>query len=247
MRLELALETRPALPVLLDSIRQQRSAYEVALRDGSLKFQLNARQGDWYIFYECCVLQDYLRPPVVLKPGDTVLDIGGNFGAFALLAARRVGPTGRIYCYEPVRSSFERIERHIQINGLTNVVAVNAAVGATGGTVPLYRSSRSSADSLFRTVDGREGQGRIGVEMVEVIGIKDVLARIGSVTLAKIDCEGSEYDIFDALGDEDIKAIPQFAIETHRMAGRSRKEIVGRLERLGYAIHGRNPFRAIRQ
>jgi FkbM family methyltransferase len=248
MRVQLALRTRPALPILRDSLRLQRSPYAVALRDGSLRFELEPRGGDWYTFYECCIRRDYLRPPVVLRPGDTVLDIGGNFGAFALAAARLVGPTGRVRCYEPARSSVDRIERHIALNGASNVVAVHAAVGGSSGRLPLFLSPRSAFNSLHVSVDGRVGQGEGGVELVEVIGIGDVLAQAsGPIALAKIDCEGSEYDIFDALSDEALAAIAQFAIETHAVPGRSRAEITARLIRLGYTIKGRNPVLAVRR
>ena len=36
-----------------------------------------------------------------LKPGHTMLDVGGNIGLYALLAGKLVGPTGRAHAFEP--------------------------------------------------------------------------------------------------------------------------------------------------
>ncbi|HEX3100785.1 MAG TPA: hypothetical protein VHQ01_03275, partial [Pyrinomonadaceae bacterium] len=36
-----------------------------------------------------------------LKVGDTVLDIGGHIGLFAVVTAKLVGPTGKVFSFEP--------------------------------------------------------------------------------------------------------------------------------------------------
>src|SRR5690348_10039242 len=47
--------------------------------------------------YEPWVLDYFLQ---TLKPGMTVLDVGASWGAFALPAAKKVGPTGRVIAIE---------------------------------------------------------------------------------------------------------------------------------------------------
>ena len=37
----------------------------------------------------------------LLTPGMTVMDVGANVGQFTLVAARRVGPSGRVHAFEP--------------------------------------------------------------------------------------------------------------------------------------------------
>ena len=37
----------------------------------------------------------------VLRPGDTFVDIGADFGLVSLVGARAVGPTGRAHSFEP--------------------------------------------------------------------------------------------------------------------------------------------------
>src|SRR5206468_779613 len=36
-----------------------------------------------------------------LKPGDVFLDVGAHLGYFAIVAARVVGPSGRVFAFEP--------------------------------------------------------------------------------------------------------------------------------------------------
>src|SRR6476469_1137711 len=40
--------------------------------------------------------------PLAVRPGDTVLDIGANFGLYAYHMGRAVGPSGKVYCFEPI-------------------------------------------------------------------------------------------------------------------------------------------------
>ncbi len=43
----------------------------------------------------------------VLKPGDTFYDVGSNAGYYVLVAARSVGPLGKVIAFEPVPFNFE--------------------------------------------------------------------------------------------------------------------------------------------
>src|SRR5688572_21500950 len=44
-----------------------------------------------------------------LEPGDVFYDIGANHGYISLLAAKRVGPEGHVYAFEPHSGNVERI------------------------------------------------------------------------------------------------------------------------------------------
>ena len=52
-----------------------------------------------------------------LKPGMTAIDIGANLGIYALPMARWVGPTGRIFAYEPGSEARTLLEQSREING----------------------------------------------------------------------------------------------------------------------------------
>jgi tRNA G37 N-methylase Trm5 len=54
-----------------------------------------------------------------LRPGMTFLDVGANVGYFTFLAARRVGPLGRVIAVEPSPHAFARLDETARVNGLT--------------------------------------------------------------------------------------------------------------------------------
>ena len=65
-----------------------------------------------------------------LAPGDVFIDVGANIGYFTLLAASRVGPSGRIVAVEAMPAIFQHLAAHVADNGLTNTRLINeAAVG----------------------------------------------------------------------------------------------------------------------
>src|SRR4029077_7343525 len=64
-----------------------------------------------------------------LKPGGIVLDVGAHIGGFSLIAARAVGPSGKVFAFEPVASNVELLEENRALNGTDCIVPVHAAVG----------------------------------------------------------------------------------------------------------------------
>ncbi|MBI5379819.1 MAG: arsenite methyltransferase [Nitrospirae bacterium] len=56
-----------------------------------------------------------------LQPGETVLDIGSGAGLDALLAARRVGPTGRVIGLDMTPAMIAAASAHAARAGITNV------------------------------------------------------------------------------------------------------------------------------
>jgi len=101
-----------------------------------------------------------------LRPGDTVLDIGANSGAFAIAAARIVGPPGRVDAFEPSPALRSTLVENIAGAKLKSVIVVHALmVGPSAG--------------LGRFVDGTSRSGRRrpplpGELATRVIGVEQV-------------------------------------------------------------------------
>jgi FkbM family methyltransferase len=86
-----------------------------------------------------------------IGPGMTVLDIGAHVGFFAIGAARRVGPRGKVYAFEPAPETAALLERHIYLNGYRDrVEVVRAVVCDKPGSVPFYARGASMAASMSR-------------------------------------------------------------------------------------------------
>lgn len=129
----------------------------------------------------------------MLKPGDVYLDIGANVGYFTLLAARRVGPAGRVTCVEADSGTFRLLIENVEMNECQNVRALNVA--ATGEPCRVRIERKDSRNSGMNSIVPGEGGGDVeGWTFERIVG--EDLARISFV---KIDIEGSEAPILGAI------------------------------------------------
>src|SRR5262249_17884130 len=92
----------------------------------------------------------------LLSEARVVFDVGAYVGVFALRAA--IGaPLREVPAFEPVPESFARLHENLRANGLSNVRAVQAAVGAADGEATLHvpdgvwLPSHSSTHEGFRS------------------------------------------------------------------------------------------------
>jgi len=72
------------------------------------------------------------------RPGQTWLDIGANYGYTALYLAGAVGLKGRVFAFEPKRSTCGFLSQTMALNGLSNVTVVSTGLD-TSDTEELRR------------------------------------------------------------------------------------------------------------
>ncbi len=121
----------------------------------------------------------------VVRPGDTVVDVGANIGFVALEAASAVGPGGRVIAYEPHPRILRFLSGNAALNGWRHLELRGAAVGGRAGTA---RITDGVADDQNR-LSPDDG----GVE-VPVVTLDDDLPP-GPIRLLKIDVEGFEVAV----------------------------------------------------
>lgn len=78
-----------------------------------------------------------------LRPGQTAIDIGAHKGAFTYWMQRAVGPTGKVFAFEPQPELAYYLQRAKETFGLAHVAVVNAALSSSSGMMPLYRPRKS--------------------------------------------------------------------------------------------------------
>jgi FkbM family methyltransferase len=125
-----------------------------------------------------------------IKPGDVVIDGGGYRGIFAIYAAKKVGPEGRVITYEPDPALADLIERNIELNGLSNITVVRK--GLWSSTTELYFDNRGNASNL----DFGGQRGNILVQRVSVTSLDEEVERLRlpRVDLIKMNIEGAEIE-----------------------------------------------------
>lgn len=186
--------------------------------------------------------QDYLR--LALRPGMTAIDVGCHVGLLTLLMARLVGPSGRVWGYEPDPDNHAQLEINLSINGYAHAVAVRAAVTDRRGRVRLARGRTGSDHAVDRQAAG-------GLD-VPSEPLSDLLEResIRRVHLLKIDAEGTEDLVLNGLADALTPSrIERIVCEIHssRKAGPvGGDRIRRRLEAAGYTAYVLDPALARR-
>lgn len=132
----------------------------------------------------------------LLKPGDTVLDIGANHGFYSIIAAPRIAPNGRVYAFEPSKSFYDLIKASVSINGLGSVISVeNLALGDAEGDVVLQFDRHWSGGANIG--GGRPGDAAavrgLESETVKCVALDHYLGdKLAKVDVIKMDIEGAE-------------------------------------------------------
>jgi FkbM family methyltransferase len=167
------------------------------------------------------------------KIGDLVWDVGAHAGATVYFFAKMVGPTGKVYAFEPDEVSYEYLLKNIEMHGLQNVVAVKAAIAG--------RTGRASF-----SMDGTQGAGIEGFSQctdknllreVETLSFVDACKRYGTPNYVKMDVEGAEAEIVDSALLFIRQQAIHFAIESdHRVDGDfTTKPLCRMFSHIGYA------------
>lgn len=128
-----------------------------------------------------------------VKKGDVVIDVGANIGYYTILLADKIGPSGKVYAFEPDSKNFEILEKNIEINKLSNVILVKAALSSQKGVKKLYKSAENYGDHrMFGKEKKREN------EEVKTVKLDDFLKnKEKKVDFLKIDTQGWEPAVFD--------------------------------------------------
>ncbi len=93
----------------------------------------------------------------LLRPGSTAIDAGANIGALTVPIARRVGPSGRVFAYEPQYALSTLLADNLAANGLSNVDLRSSALGARKGTVHVPHLDYSTSNNFGGVALGGRG------------------------------------------------------------------------------------------
>ena len=129
----------------------------------------------------------------LLRPGDACADVGANVGLLTVAMAFAVGPSGRVWAFEPEARVRAQLARTLHLNGLRQVALSGAAVGAQAGRLTFNQSPVIGHSSLYALPDEEQAQAR-PVE-VEVVRLDDVVPVGTALAAVKIDVEGAELDV----------------------------------------------------
>jgi FkbM family methyltransferase len=176
--------------------------------------------------------------------GETVFDVGGYEGVFALFFARRIGSSGRLVTFEPNPQNYARIVENVKLNGFANVDVRPLALGAQPARASLvFPTDETARGSLLGDIQDqiRREKSAAAVD-VDVETIDRLTARDLPVPdFVKIDVEGFERDVLEGMTEAIARRRPRLYIEIHGADRRRKLEnatsVVQYLWRAAYRVH----------
>lgn len=179
----------------------------------------------------------------VVKPGMRVADIGANFGYYATLMGRLVGPHGFVHCFEPSPSVFDLLSRSMEINGLhafskCHRLALHAEPGRR--VLRVWRKHFASASFLSQAANAAAYGDELEDVEVETARLDDALGGDLRLDFIKIDAEGSEPAILAGArrvlaSNRALQIAMEFAPAFYG-GGEQARSILGFLRAEGFAI-----------
>jgi FkbM family methyltransferase len=206
----------------------------VLVRRHGIVWRLDLKEGiDFAIFlglYERSTTRAIRR---WVRPGYTILDAGANIGAHTLELARQVGPTGKVYAFEPTFFAYSKLLRNLALNpSLTNIVVAEqlmlAASDNSNTESQIYSSwPLAPEDSLHAKHLGRLQT----TEGARATSLDTYLRQAGvlRVDFIKMDVDGFECEVLQGAQNTLEKSRPIIIMELAPYCLRDRG---GSLERL---------------
>jgi FkbM family methyltransferase len=186
-----------------------RFVRDVEICDGDQRFRFRCANATEFgrcmkMFIKETGTCDWIREMV--KPGDVFYDIGANIGIYTLMAAARVGASGKVVAFEPHSPTLVRLLANIAANGLEGVVsACNVALHREAGFFPfVYASAEAGASESQLSPATRDAAGKRVSELAELKYATSIdhlidLGNFRPPNHIKIDVDGNELLILQGM------------------------------------------------
>jgi len=192
-----------------DAIFASFNNIKIQLYNGEELYILNE------IYYEGCY-------NFLLNSDCVVIDIGMNVGLASLFFLQKPF-VKKILAYEPIPKTFEHAKINLQQNNADKerITIFNNGVGDEKHTLIVDYSSEWKGSTGIRGLSENKIKSSQKIEKVEIqlkniINVIDEALKYKLPIVAKIDCEGYEYKIFEKLERENyINKISFYMIEWH--------------------------------
>ena len=166
--------------------------------------------------------------------GETWLDIGAHYGYTAIALCKLVGPSGRVFAFEPMLNTAGCISRTRFLNDLQHLTVIPMALGnGPDLAIESLHSVRGMIDSTL--------QDAVGFKETFVASRLDWLwPKISGSDLRidgiKIDVQGMEIQVLEGMAALVKRYRPKLLVEIHR--GVSRPKLLDVITSMGYLARG---------
>jgi len=174
-----------------------------------------------------------LQRLMAMAPGGFI-DVGVNLGQ-TLIKAKAIDPARRYVGFEPNPVCVHYVEELVAANGWSDCCVVPAGLGTSRGLFQLELYHGRGGDSAASIVEGfRPGQAVTFRKTVVVLGAADLPDDLlaSPVGVIKIDVEGAEADVIDALAPVIVRDRPLITMEILPCYSAERTDRIARQARI---------------
>lgn len=145
--------------------------------------------------------EDDVEPvKALVKPGDSVIDMGANFGWYTNIFSSLVGGAGRVYSIEPIPETFQVMTGIVRKLELANVSPMNYAMSKADGTAVMRVPKHEyGGNNYYRAqIDLKQGELRQAMKeyTVPMRCLDSLFLDVAnSITFIKCDVEGHELAV----------------------------------------------------
>ena len=163
----------------------------------------------------------------LLRPGMTCLDVGAQTGFFTCLFGKIVGPSGRVFAFEPLHGSFELLRKNVRENEIQDRTVIRqVACAAVPGKLRVDIKSRMVVAA------------NQGAHVIDAVSLDDEVE--GHVDFCKVDVEGHEPGVIAGMSKILERAKPIILTEFNQywlqQAGSSISDYARLLREHGYEL-----------
>jgi len=183
-------------------------------------------QGDWFED-EIKFIRNFLQP------GMKVIDIGSNYGLYALTMANAVGEGGRVWSFEPTSDTAGCQSKSITANGFKNIELVQCGLSNRVDNVKLYTASNSEWNSLtYNPLLGNE------YEMISLLTLDSCFQKYQwtDIDFIKLDAEGEEAKIIDG-GEMALSRLTPLIMFELKHGNTVNKPLISKFKNIGYSCY----------
>lgn len=146
----------------------------------------------------------------IVRPGNTVVEVGANIGAHTVPLAQWSGPAGRVIAFEPQRIVFQTLCANVALNSLLNVHCLQQAVGSEAGSIVVPLIDYQSENNFGGLGLGSFTQGeRVPLVTIDSLGL-------AACDFIKLDIEGMEREALLGARDTIEQFKPVLYVENDR-------------------------------
>lgn len=131
-----------------------------------------------------------------VKEGDIAVDIGGHKGGYLYWLSKKVGPTGKVYVFEPQPILFQYLQRIQKFTPFQNTQLENYGVSQKEGQFDFFIPTSGNYSSPGATLNiQKKEEEACNVIQIKTVALDAFFEKKALPNFLKIDVEGHEMQV----------------------------------------------------